>query len=121
MRQIGFYCHRKRCFILALGIFILLWTACTVASPLFGTWSDNRGNTLSFYEDNKFSAKINSNNVIKNYEGNYSVLLNSLTLTCTNETLTIVTEWDLRGNMLYLDWPLEDGSASSLTLYKISN
>jgi hypothetical protein len=47
--------------------------------------------------------------------------MNSLTLECTNADLTVVTEWDIRGNMLYLDWPGSDGTASRLTLYKISN
>jgi len=106
---------------LALGMVVLLWTACLEPSPLYGSWSDNRGNMLSFFDDGTFNAKISSNGTSKNYEGNYTVLLNSLTLSCTNETMTIVTEWDLRGNMLYLDWPREDGTVASLTLYKISN
>jgi len=113
----------KKFFSLALGMICLLWTAiaCVEPSPLYGTWSDNRGNRLSFYDDNTFSAKIYSNGIDKDYEGNYSILLNSMTLVCTSETLTIVTEWDLRGNILYLDWPQADGSTSFLTLYKISN
>jgi len=113
----------KKFFSFALGVFCLLWTAtaCAEPSPLYGTWSDNRGNRLSFFEDNTFSAKIITNGIDIDYEGSYLILLNSMTLTCTNVTLTVVTEWDLRGNMLYLDWPRDDGTTASLTLYKISN
>ena len=100
----------------------LLCAACTEPSPLYGTWSDNRGNTFSFYDNGTFNAKIAAPGEINtNYEGNYSVLLNALTLSCTNVELRIVTEWDIRGNMLYLDWVNEDGIPLSMTLYKVSN
>jgi len=112
---------RKKAAFFALGVACLLWTACIEPSPLYGIWADNRGNTLSLFEDDTFNARINSNGVTKNYDGNYSILQNSMTLTCTSEELTVVSEWDLRGNMLYLDWPREDGTVASLTLYKISN
>jgi len=111
----------KNVLFFTLGMVFLLLTACIEPSPLYGTWADNRGNRLSLFEDGTFNAKISSNNISKNYDGNYSILLNSMTLACTSDPLTVVTEWDLRGNMLYLDWPLEDGAVSSLTLYKISN
>ena len=107
---------------LAFGVVCLLYAACAEPSPLYGTWSDNRGNTFSFYEDGTFNAKViaaDKSNI--SYEGNFSVLLNALTLSCTNVELRIVTEWDIRGNMLYLDWTNEDGAALSLTLYKVSN
>ena len=86
-----------------------------------GTWADNRGNTFSFFDDSKFIARVRSAGADKNYEGNYSVLLNSLTLSCTNEDLRIVTEWDIRGNMLYLDWTNEEGNILSMTLFKVSD
>lgn len=98
-----------------------MFISCEEPHPLYGTWADNRGNTLSFFDDNTFNGKISSNGLQKVYEGNYSVLINSLTLYCTNEELTIVTEWDIRGNMLYIDWAAEDGTVVSMTLYKVSN
>ena len=104
------------------GFTCLFFIACTEPSPLYGTWADNRSNTFSFYDDGSFSAKVTAaGGIIINYEGTYSVLLNALTLYCTNVELRVVTEWDIRGNMLYLDWVNEDGTALSLTLYKISN
>jgi len=91
--------------------------------PLYGTWADNRGNTLSFFDDNTFSARITTlaGSPPVNYSGNYSLLLNSLTLDCTGVDLRIVTEWDIRGNILYLDWVTPDSDTLSLTLFKVSN
>jgi hypothetical protein len=106
----------------AFYVVFLLFTACTEPSPLYGTWSDNRGNTFSFYDNGTFDAKIaTAGGVSSNYEGNYSVLVNAMTISCTNIELRIVTEWDIRGNMLYLDWTNEDGAVLSMTLYKVSN
>lgn len=108
--------------LLGAGLICFLFAACAEPSPLYGTWSDNLGNTFSFFEDETFSAKITAAGGIKNsYDGSYSVLLNALTLSCTNVELRVVTEWDIRGNMLYLNWTNEDGVQLSMTLYKISN
>ena len=115
---------RKKLVSLALGagLACLLCAACTEPVPLYGTWSDNRDNTFSFYEDGTFSAKVTAPDGSKTvYEGNYSVLLNVLTLSCTSVELRVVTEWDIRGNLLYLDWVNEDKVSLSMTLYKIAN
>ena len=124
----------------AFGAFWLFCVACTEPAPLYGTWSDNRGNTFSFYEDGTFNARVTAGGINTNYEGTFSVLLNALTLNCnytipgeadpndpekevSDEVITfrIVTEWDIRGNMLYLDWVNEEQVSVSMTLYKISN
>jgi len=105
----------------ALGVLCLLYTACPQPNPLYGTWSDNRGNTFSFYDDGTFNARVTIDEDTDSYEGNYSVLLNALTLSCTNVELRVVTEWDIRGNMLYLEWTNEERVAVSMTLYKVSN
>ena len=101
-----------------LGIFGLVFFAvsCAEPGPLYGTWADSRGNTVSFFDDNTFSAKISN----LNYSGRYTLLLNTLTIDCDID-LRIVTEWDIRGNILYLDWVTADGDTLSLTLFKISN
>jgi len=104
-----------------IGLVCLLCAACFEPAPLYGTWSDNRGNTFSFYDDGTFNANVTTEGVKYNYEGNYSLLLNALTLSCTNVELRIVTEWDIRGNMLYLDWTNEDGVLTSMTLYKVAD
>jgi len=106
--------------------FLLLASCQTEPGPLYGTWADNRGNTLSFFDDNTFSAKIsNSSNSSgpssANYSGNYSLLLNSLTMNCTEIDMRVVTEWDIRGNILYLNWVTPDGGTMPLTLFKVSN
>ena len=110
-----------RHFVFILTVFSFLLCACEESSPLFGTWADNRGNTFSFFSDGTFNARIQSAGVSKNYEGNYSILFNSMTLDCTNEDLRVVTEWDIRGNMLYLDWTNEEGIVFAITLYKVSD
>jgi hypothetical protein len=100
--------------LVALG-FVL---ACKEPSPLYGTWADNQGNSFSFFDDDTFNSKV----VSVNYEGTYSLLLNTLTLNCTDAGLRIVTEWDIRGNILYLDWPTADKEKPLfLKLYKVSN
>ena len=102
---------------------ILLASCGSLPSPLYGTWADNRGNTFSFFDDNTFNANIISSTGLftQHYNGNYSVLLNTLTLDCANVELRVVTEWDIRGNILYLDWTSAESAVMSLTLYKISN
>lgn len=116
-------CNKKTVFLaLTASFYCIIFAACSEPSPLHGTWADNRGNTFSFFDDGTFSVKItNSGGIVTNYEGMYSALLNALTLDCTNVELRIVTEWDIRGNMLYLDWINEEGTALAMTLYKISN
>ena len=97
------------------------FTSCTEPSPFYGTWADNRGNTFSFFDDNTFSARVTRSVNTDVFDGNYSILLNVLTLDCTNVELRVVTEWDIRGNILYLNWTSADGSLVSLALLKISN
>jgi hypothetical protein len=116
-------------FLPALPIFAALLLTALLAScgaepgPLYGTWADNRGNTLSFFDDNTFNARITSSisSPPNNYSGNYSILLNSLTMSCTGIELRVVTEWDIRGNILYLNWVTPDSGTLSLTLFKVSN
>jgi len=118
MRQI---LKREKLFFLVLGVVCLLCTACMEPVPLYGTFMDNKGNKISFFEDGTFNAKVVTEDGSFVYEGNYSVLLNALTLVCTNVTLQVVTEWDISGNFLYLDWTDEKGNLYPLRLGKISN
>jgi len=97
-----------------------LYAACRLPTPLYGTWADNRGDTFSFFQDGTFNARIKDGGFIVSVEGNYSILLNALTLNI-NDGTRIVTEWDIRGNMLYFNWTNEDGVPIAMTLYKISN
>jgi hypothetical protein len=99
----------------------LILVSCTLPSPLYGTWADNKGNNIAFFDDNTFNAKMTVASVAKIYEGNYSVLLNSLTMSCSDIGLRVVTEWDIRGNILYINWVTEDSVSLSLSLFKISN
>ena len=104
-------------FIITVMVFSLFLASCAPPSPLYGTWADNRGNTISFLSDDKFIARISSTN----YEGMVTVLLNVLTLDMPAIPLRIVTEWDIRGNILYLDWSPPGSQTVRLSLYKTSN
>jgi hypothetical protein len=110
--------------LLAIGIFAasgLLLSCEILPSPLYGTWADNEGNKLSLSTDSTFSAAIiDPVKGLINYDGDYSVLLNSLVLSCSTGK-QIVSEWDIRGNMLYLNWTSEEGLLILLTLYKTAN
>ena len=107
--------------LITLAAAALLFASCVEPSPFYGTWADNMGNRFTFVADNTFSAQVKSSGVTINYEGNYTVLMNVLTLDCTNVTLRVVTEWDIRGNIMYIKWTSLDGISMSLQLYKVSN
>ena len=123
MRNIRFRTFRRSLAISGLvALTAALIASCAEPSPLLGTWADNRGNTFSFFDDNTFNARVTRAGFpVQNYNGNYSVLMNTLTLDCTNVELRVVTEWDIRGNILYLKWVTADSESISLTLFKISN
>jgi hypothetical protein len=107
--------------LLLLGLGCVLFIACAEPGPLYGNWADNRGNAVSFFDDNTFNAKITDSAGTANYSGNYTLLLNSLTIDCTEIGLRFVTEWDIRGNILYMEWVKDKDNTSFLSLFKISN
>lgn len=105
-----------------LPLFLIFSLAnCAAPSPLYGIWADNKGNQITFIADNTFTAKItNSSGVSVMYNGSYTALVNALTFVIEPESTRIVTEWDIRGNMLYLTWVNSVDDEISLTLYKIA-
>ncbi|MDR2079487.1 MAG: hypothetical protein LBP74_07200 [Treponema sp.] len=109
---------------LLLGAAALL-LSCQEPVPLHGSWADNLGNEITFIDDETFNAFIVSSLAPGNtimYQGTWTVLLNILTFQCSEpQPLRIVSEWDIRGNILYLDWVTEDGRPVRLVLYKIAN
>ena len=93
-----------------------LCVSCYQPSPLYGAWSDNGGNKISFADDGSFSATIkDTNGDIQNYSGNYTVIENVISF--SKDDGSINSEWDIRGGILYLTWFDAYGSAISLTLY----
>jgi hypothetical protein len=107
--------------LIILALTVLTLISCGEPSPLHGTWADNRGNTFTFFTDDTFNISITVSGMpMQNYSGSYIVLMNILTLESDEVELRIVTEWDIRGNILYLNWPSELGNVA-LTLFKISN
>ena len=99
---------------------ILTLASCYEPSPLYGTWTDDHGSKITFMMDDTYTATITSTNGIENsYSGTYTVIRNALSFVKEDKS-TIVTEWDIRGSMLYLNWT-SDSETQQLTLYKISN
>ena len=97
-----------------------IFTSCYEPSPLYGTWVDNQGNKITFINDGTYNAFIyNDSNVKKSDSGNYSVIENTLTFSVEGGS-SVVTEWDIRGSMLYITWAQPDTTNKSLTLYHTS-
>jgi hypothetical protein len=115
---------KKKFFSIILIIFFL-FISCYTPSPFYGSWADNNGSKISFSNDGSLTAIIvdNETGYSSNISGKYEVLLNSLIfyiIRDEDQTDTVVTEWDIRGNMMYLTW--NSGIVSQfMTLYKISN
>lgn len=95
-----------------------MFVSCYQPSPLYGAWSDNAGNRISFADDGSFSATIvDSNGDVKTYSGDYTVVENIISF--SKDDGSINSEWDIRGGILYLTWFDSYGAAISLTLYHI--
>lgn len=112
---------------ISAGIFALLLaltvsvsvSSCYVPSPLYGTWADYTGDSITFMTDMSYTSRVTVNGVTQSQTGTYDVLMNILVF--TDDTGSVMeTEWDIRGNILYLTWTV--GSTNKqLTLYKIAN
>ena len=116
-----------------LAFFVsLIFSGCYEPSPLYGSWSDNDGNKISFISDGTFVAMIkDTTDTTVTYTGDYTVIDNVLVFSYTSSkdsetgTYSANTEWDIRGSMLYLYWTYVDSSTNSavtkkLTLYHTS-
>jgi len=115
----------KKFFILVLPIFVLFgFISCYTPSPLYGSWADNDGNKITFVSDGTFVAKIvkSSDESQKNesitYQGSY-VVIDNVIVFATDSGITVNTEWDIRGAMMYLTWTAE-GITKNLALYHTS-
>lgn len=99
---------------------ILLFAGCYVPSPLYGTWADNNGNKISFVSDGTFVATITDLNTKEKTvtQGDYTVIDNVICFS-TTDGVSINTEWDIRGSMLYITWT-KGGITNVMTLYHIS-
>lgn len=90
----------------------LTLVSCYTPSPLYGTFSDNLGNSITFIQDGTYVATIGGNN----FEGTYVVLENVVTFSQSTGDV-INSEWDIRGNILYITWTLNSGT-TELSLYR---
>lgn len=92
----------KKIFALLTFAFIISLVGCYTPSPLYGGWSDNLGNKISLADDGTFNATILVGNAQRQYSGTYTVMENVLIFSTSEGT--VVTEWDLRGSILYIQW-----------------
>ena len=101
-------------------LILLCLSSCYTPSPLYGTWSDNTGDKITFISDGSFTSTItNSAGKSTLYSGSWTVLDNVLIFTKSSGS-TVDTEWDIRGSMLYLDWVDDYNETQALTLYHVS-
>lgn len=103
-------------FALAFALAFLIF-GCYTPSPLYGTWVDNSGNTIRFQSDYTFSAKMKTSSGSEASQGTYSLHNNVITFDVENPSYTVVSEWDIRGSILYLTWKSSGDETLSLTLY----
>lgn len=96
----------------------LFLASCYTPNPLYGTWTDNEGNSIQFQADGSFTATIlNSSQNPIDYQGTYDVVDNVLIFHITGDKeYSRNTEWDIRGAMLYLTWTANNVT-KSITLY----
>ncbi|MGP1530668.1 MAG: hypothetical protein ACTTI5_00570 [Treponema sp.] len=111
----------KKIFLSLLSIFALMFIAsCYTPSPLYGTWSDNSGNKITFISDGTFVAKVkDQTDKFVNYEGDFSTIDNVLIFSYQADGVSrsMNTEWDIRGSMLYCTWSFDGNQTVKLTLY----
>lgn len=110
--------------VLLLAILTAAVMSCKEPSPLFGSWADNFGNSFSFFDDGNFNAKVARTGLPADViDGTYVLLLNVITFDgkgSSGNEFRVNSEWDIRGNILYLHWTETSGS-KALSLYKTSN
>ena len=93
-----------------------LFVSCYQPSPLYGAWSDNAGNKISFADDGSFSATIiDTKKKKKTYSGSFTVIENIISF--SKDDGSINSEWDIRGGMLILTWFDSYGDPIELKLY----
>ncbi len=96
---------------------VLTLSACYTPSPLYGTWTDNGGSNIRFQSDGTFSAKIKTTSGVDSYQGTFGTLDNVLIFEIENPSYNLVSEWDLRGSILYIVWKTSNDEEVKLTLY----
>lgn len=120
MKQIKKLFTNKKTIISSLVLILvsLFLISCYTPNPLYGTWTDNDGNSIQFQTDGTFNASIlNSSGEAVEYQGTFDVIDNVLIFHITGDKeYSRNTEWDIRGAMLYLTWTANN-TTKSITLY----
>lgn len=96
-----------------------LFISCYTPSPLYGTWSDNNGNTIKFMANGSYTSTITISGTKEDYKGEWSCVENVLVIT-KESGAQFTSEWDIRGSILYLSWVNQFGDNEPLRLYHVS-
>lgn len=107
----------KKIILAAISIITLsfLLNSCYTPSPLYGTWANNDQNKITFIADGTYTAKIAG----ENKEGTWQTIDNVLVISFDGGN-TSITEWEIRGNILYLKDFKVSSDPIQLILYKIA-
>ncbi len=117
----------KKLSIFNASLFLLfLLFSCDSQNPLYGRWSDNYGNTIMFNDEGNYKFVVTDGDEETSSTGKFIVDLNTIILTDDTNTdaAPILSEWDVRGNVLYLDYYTEESGVKtlhSLALYRTGN
>ena len=64
---------------LLMSLIMILLVSCYAPSPLYGTWTDNQHNQITFMEDETFNAVLYTTaGIANNFSGTYKVLQNAM-------------------------------------------
>ncbi len=109
--------NKKRFLITAVLMTVLLsLSSCYAPSPLYGTWMDNSGTTLTLMNTMDYSMKYkDSQNMDCNEQGTWAVQDNVINFSTSSGI--VVSEWDLRGAILFLTWKDNNGETINMQLY----
>jgi len=107
---------KKYLIIAVLMAALLSLSSCYAPSPLYGTWMDNNGTTLKLMNTMDYSMKyVNSQGLKADEQGTWAVQDNVINFTTSSGV--VVSEWDLRGAILYLTWKDNTGTTINMQLY----
>lgn len=108
---------KKRFLIIAaLMAALLSLSSCYAPSPLYGTWMDNNGTSLMLMNTMDYSLRYNNSQGIKcDEQGTWAVQDNVINFSTSQGV--VVSEWDLRGAILFLTWKDNTGTTINMQLY----
>jgi len=107
--------------IAVIALLALLFVGCSSGnSSLYATWSDNIGNTLMLNSAGKYTASLYSADAgdYVSSSGTFVLYMNTLAFS-DEETNKTFADWDIVGNVLYINFEDENKDTKSFVMYKV--